>query len=209
MATSAAAFNVAGRLSSRAELNNVLGPFAVHEDFETYEIAPYTFEGFSSPLNANTIARGQGPGLVKQGIQFANQNELQWYGTTVFGGNSKRLSYSSGSQWDVLFTPPVTAFGVDLLSLETLSGITSISIINSADQVVEQFHSGNINSPRDPTFVGYAYPAGIRRITLGTYVGGPVFDNFTFGRVPEPSSFTAASAALLALLTRRRQSTVD
>jgi len=204
--------NSAGsRLTTRAQLEAILGSTAVTEDFESYAISPNAFDGFSSPLDSTTAIRGQGPGLVIPGFRVRTEvGELQWYGTTVFGGNSKRLSFSSGQYMFVHFTRPVTAFGVDLLSLEGYSGRALIELFapGPGDKLIGSFDSEVVNNAQTPTFVGYAEPAGIGIFTISTFVGGPTLDNLTFQGVPEPGgmALVLTPVAGLSMAFRRKRS---
>jgi hypothetical protein len=197
---------ITGRLNSRAELEAVLGDSAVTETFETFQVPPNPLgmAGFFGPLTSNSIVRGQGPGLVKPGISFQVPSELQWYDTTAFGGNSKRLSFSSGDAYNISFDPPVHAFGIDFTAIPMTSGSSSLYVYDTTGDTVGRFEYGTVNDPQTPTFVGFAHPDGIGGIGILTFGGGPILDNFTFGRVPEPSGISIAALLGAAFFLRCR-----
>jgi hypothetical protein len=195
-------------LPSRAQLDAFLGSSAVTADFETYSIQPDKFVGIGAPLDSQRIVNGQGPGLVPPGVAIAERTELQWYGTTVFGGNSKRLGFSSGSPYTITFNPPIVAFGVDLLSLPNHGDTVNIEVYSGPGRI-GSFDSPLVDDPQRPTFVGFRSPSFLKisSVFISTFEGGPILDNLTFGRVPEPTTamITAVGVAMLHSLRRRRK----
>jgi hypothetical protein len=195
---------------SREALIALLGDKVVTETYEANSVAADTFAEFDGPLDSTSTPNGQGPGIVEPGIRFnVFPGSLQIYGETVFGGNSQRLSFSATSVYHITLDPPVTAFGLDMLSLPGYSGEPSISVYDPNDIFLGSFPVGVVNHPQNPTFFGFQNAGGISRFDITVFTGGPILDNVTFERiVPEPDTillFTAASFALLVGARRSRE----
>lgn len=199
----AAFATTSGVLSSRSDLSDLLGNAAVTEGFELFSLPPESFREFAGSLDASTTLLGQGPGLVVPGVRFSVYpiGQLQWYGTTLFGGDSQRLSFSLTIQYRIEFSPPVSAFGIDLGALPGHNNKSQFSVYNRQQMLVGMFDSADIDDPIDTTFAGFAFLPGISKVEFSAFAGGPIIDNVTFGRVPEPTS--AALLLACAMFARR------
>ena len=200
----------AGLIADRATLDALLGPTAVTEDFERFQI------GFGDAVNldvatldSSTIANGQGPGLVVPGVRFVSSSQLQWNGPGWFGQPSKDLLSNSGdSTLLVDFTAATSAFGLELLSFTGFPDTAMVTIYASDDATVLATFSG---IPVAGEFFGFTDPGGIGGARLtGVFPWSPIIDNLEFGRVtavPEPSSLLMTTGGILGLaLLRRRRS---
>jgi hypothetical protein len=71
------------------------------------------------------------------------------------------------------------------------SGSPSVDIEDANGNMIAQFNIETVDSHLTPTFLGFVHELGISRIRVGTFIGGPIFDNVTFGGVvPEPTGWT-------------------
>lgn len=193
---------------TRVELAQLLGPAAVTEDFQSFAVPASEFREFEGSLDSAAVKLGQGPGLVEPGIRFNVYpiGQLQWYGTQVFGGDSQRLSFSLTDAYGIDFSPPVRGAGLDLTSLEMLSGTANVRVFDNQGSQIAHFASSPIASPTEGTFVGYFHADGISRIEITTFEGGPILDDLIFAPVAEPTAGTLALglAGVVQRVARRR-----
>ena len=213
LASALTAASPIGRLDSRSQLDAILGTASVTENFEAFEVPTNNELGyfnFFGPLTSNSVIQGQGPGLVVSGISIRTNSQLQWYNTAALGGNSKRLGFTSGQAYLIDFSTPVSAFGFDFTAVPTTSGSSSMYVYDTKGDTVGQFQYALVNNPLVPTFAGFSHPDGISGVEIFTFQGGPILDNFTFGRVPEPSALILATVgSVIVLSSRRRKSLSD
>jgi len=201
----------AALITTRPQLEAMLGGAGATEDFEAYLIAGGSSVDIGNVYDATSTPNGQGPSLVVPGVRFTRPSQnLKILGTTAFGGNSQRLAWdlSVGGPITINFLDPTNAFGVDLLSLFNLTGPTTVTIFAPDDTtLIDTFPSIFLNTnPQIPTFFGYQHDVGIGRATFSLGSGGPNFDNVTFGLViPEPATSALGLLGLGGVLLRRRR----
>ncbi len=199
-------------IADRATLDALLGAAAVHEDFESFDVAPGGTMALLIPfLDAETIVHGQGPGLVQPGARYVTGagepgDLLFWQGDGYTGLPTKTLGASQGidvlGELTIEYERPIMAFGLDLLDFEGLSHVTTVSIFDSVGGLIDSFDLF-IDGPVG-VFLGYEAPA-IGAVSLTGSPGGwsTIIDNHTYG-VPTPAALPLLAVAVLARGQRRR-----
>ena len=192
----------AALLNTRADLDNLLGANLVLEDFETPALTQQS-RYLGGPLNYDTdwTALG-GNHLVKPGVTFqrnpdfpvgqAGYRGIDWNPAGYFGSSSQAISGAGGSggasirnDFQILFTTPVTAFGVDLLAY---SGFAAAGIISVYDSAGVLLGDTSVNGAVGGSFFGWENAGGIGKVFIhdnpnGNYIQ---FDNLGFGAAPVP-----------------------
>lgn len=228
IATSAlliATFNTqAGVINSRTDLNNLLGSNQVIENFESFHITSQTRYS-DGPLNSETLLPVLGNHLVQPGITFQRNPDyalsntgyrgIDFNPSGYFGSTSQAISGAGGSggasirnDFQILFTTPVNAFGLDLLAY---SGFASAGIISVYDTAGVLLSDTNITGSVGGTFFGWENTAGIGKVFIhdnpnGNYIQ---FDNIGFGvkPVPVPATIWLFGSALAGFAGLRRRFT--
>jgi hypothetical protein len=196
---------VPGVVADRATVESILGASARTEDFESIALPPSGLLQLGTVLNSETVHLGNGPGLVIPGVSFIRSPDTQIYSPAFTGGDSQRLGFSSGSPFVFRFSPPVRAVAIDLFIGSGIGGNPFVVVRNASGVQLAGFSLGTVNSKTVPTFLGYESEDGISEISVATFIGGPIFDNVTFGPlVPEPASELLAILAMTGVLILRR-----
>jgi hypothetical protein len=215
----------AGIINSRTDLNTLLGGNQVLEDFETPRLSGQV-RYLGGPLNDDTtFSATLGNHLVQPGVTFQRNPDytlasgyrgIDWNPAGYFGAASQALSGAGGSggasirnDFQIVFTAPVTAFGVDLMAY---SGYAADGIVSVYDTAGTLLSSTNISGTAGTgTFFGWENADGIGKITVHdtpdrNYIQ---FDNLGFGvtPVPVPAAIWLFASALtgLGVLGRRKQ----
>jgi hypothetical protein len=222
----------AGFLTNRAQLDSVLGSFAVTENFEKFNVAngnaaPLT-DAQGNPiqtLDSTTVANGQGPGLVIPGVTFSTTGfqALQWNGADYFGQPSKNLQAES-KPIRVTFDTRTLAFGLDMTVFQGFPDTANVTIFSADNTTVLATGVFNVPDTTDtnghviPVFLGYQDESGRG---IGSVLIDNVqqtwsinIDNVEFGLggppiIPEPASTTLLGTAVVGIslyaIRRRRQ----
>lgn len=224
---SSSALARAGFLSNRAQLDSVLGSFAVTENFEKFNVAAGTATPLTDAqgnpiqsLNSTTVAFGndgvrQGPGLVIPGVTFSTTGfqALQWNGQNYNGQPSKNLQAES-KPIRVTFDTRTLAFGLDMTVFQGFPDTANVTIFSADNTTVLATGSFNVPDTTDtnghviPVFLGYQDESG-------RGIGSVLIDNvqqtwsinidnveFGFGGpaiIPEPASMTLLGTAFLGM----------
>jgi hypothetical protein len=197
--------SVPGIVVDRATVESILGASARTEDFESIVLPSSGLLQLGTELNSETIHLGNGPGLVIPGVTFIRSPDTQIYSPAFSGGKSQRLGFSSGSPFVFRFSPPVRAVAIDLFIGSGTGGNPFVVVRNASGDQLAGFNLGTVNSKTVPTFLGYESEDGIKEISVNTFLGGPIFDNVTFGAiVPEPASQLLAMCAMAGVFMRLR-----
>ncbi|MFM8333162.1 MAG: hypothetical protein ACKN9T_15865 [Candidatus Methylumidiphilus sp.] len=207
----------AAAVATRADLETILGANLVLENFETPTVTSQTrYSG--SPLSYDTTVPTLGNHLVKPGLVFqrnpdyaiteAGYRGIDWNPAGYFGSTSQVLSGAGGSggasirnDFQILFTTPVTAFGVDLLAY---SGFPAAGVISVYDNTGTLLGDTNVNGAVGGAFFGWENAEGISKIFIhdnpnGNYIQ---FDNLAFGTaapVPIPAALWLFGSAVAGL----------
>ena len=187
-----------GIITTRVELNNLLGGQGTTDTFETFDVADSTVVALGvSQLNASTVVLGQGPGLVHAGATYISLNApFAWMGSDYNGlPMSKTLLASYASQAlspespllfraiRISYDVPPQLVGIDLVRFGDL-GIVTIELYDAAGEFVADFFP-SLEAAGQPVFFGYRYSPGIGSIVVkntkfGT-VWSPNIDDHTYG----------------------------
>ena len=185
-------------ISSRNDLTVQLGAAAVTEDFEGYVFPVGNAQRVGTVLDASSVIEGQGPGLVREGARFI-QDDINGEGL-IWDRQTHSGAMVTDGRLVVDFTVPTTHVGFDLFWFFALAHPATIQVFGADD--LSLTHSVQIFEPASPdsVFFGFSDNAGIGRLVLFRQEGGdtlgvsPIIDNVTFGfaPVPEPGTLTLA-----------------
>jgi len=163
------------------------GTVSAQTTLETFE----TFAGLGfgasvglnvNSLNENTIANGQGPGLVLDGCTYSGSVSLQWNGAGYFGAASQAILSDSGDGWiEMIYDSPVSTMSVELLAFNGFSD-TAIVTIYDFTTGLPIFTSSAIAVP-DANGVPFAHTAAnIGKLRIqGVRPWSLIIDNHEFG----------------------------
>lgn len=167
---------------------SLLAASASAQTLETFE----TYAGLGSgatgigvmSLDENTIANGQGPGLVLDGCVYSClANALQWNGAGYFGAPSQAILANSGDGLLILtYDTPVSAMSLELLAFNGYSDSTVVKVYNGSMALI--YTSPAISVP-DATPVPFSYSAAsIGKVEIQSTVFGwsTIIDNHEYGR---------------------------
>ena len=169
-------------IESRSDLLAQLGSAAVTEDFEAYIFPDYSARRVGTQLDATSVLEGQGPGLIKPGVQFIQQpagEGLQWDRQFDYGTTSAALV--SDDELIVDFTVPVSHVGFDMFWFDVgfpLAHPSTVEVYAANDATL--LYTTDIAEPFAPDsyFFGYADTgSGIGRIVLFRDEGGSAQEN--------------------------------
>jgi hypothetical protein len=188
-------------VADRAALDALLGGAAVTEGFESFTICYGCAVNLDvAVLNSNSIANGQGPGLVVPGVNFVTSQQVQLNGPGYYGQPSNNILSNSNSSWLMIdFTVLTSAFGMDLLTFAGYPDVATVTVFATDDITPLATISGISIPTSSPVFFGYEDAAGIGKVVLtGTFGWSPLIDNVTFGptSVPEPATSLLLGAGL-------------
>lgn len=144
-------------LPSRAAMHSRANVSTTLEDFESYAVAFGGAENTNTlSMDENTIANGQGPGLVADGCVYAtNSNTLQWNGAGYFGMPSKNfLANTFDGQLIMKYDTPVQVIGFDMYAFQGYADTTVVSVFDGNGVLI--YTSAPISVPGpSPVFFGY------------------------------------------------------
>jgi len=199
----------AGQLTSRDQLNSLLGTNLIYEDFENFSVSYGDQYSHYGPLNSTTIFAEQGPGLVQEGVTYQSDGglgRLWWNGDGYYDLNSKTLADSSewrGYGIEILYTLPVNAIGFDMQNYVGYGMEGTVSVYDIAGGLIS---TTNVNGG----FWGWENIAGggigsaFIAADDGDYI---MIDNHGYGSaiiVPEPAMVSLLAVGGLALLGKRK-----
>ncbi len=213
----------AGLISTRAELNTLLGANQVLEDFEGFSISSQTRYS-AGPLDSETTVGSLGNHLVKPGVTYQRNPdygiELSGYRgidfnpSGYFGATSQRLAGAGGccsasirDDFQFIFTAPITAFGLDLTAYSGFASSGTVSVFDKQNNLIA---SQTVTGTVEGSFFGWENADGIGKVFLHdvptrNYIQ---FDNLGYGVAPVPlpgALYLFASAlAGLGLANRRK-----
>lgn len=174
-----------GQIPDRATLDSILGGNQTLEDFESFVIADGGATNLDvAVLDDQTIANGQGPGLVEAGATYtASSNVLQWNGNNYYGLGS-RTFLGNSEQLQIDYNPSVTAMGIDARAYIGYGYSGSMTVYDLNNAVVGTINFTLNNGGSENVFVGWEWTAGISRVVLdgGAWSWSPVVDNHGYGR---------------------------
>ena len=188
---------------------NLANPGLPIEDFEEGNVGAGGVISFDGPLDSTSNNTGFMPGDILPGISFvASTTDLALTGDGFLGIPTKAIGPNSfGDTFDILFTTPVLAAGMDVLTPLNASVVTA-SVFGEGNVLLG---STMINASATPTFFGVSNMAAITRINLDAEAnGGEIIDNIAFGSpgngqapIPEPSTIVLLGSGLAGLIGYR------
>lgn len=214
----------AGLISTRSELNSLLGANQIFEDFESFQISTQTrYSG--GPLNHETTLGSLGNHLVKPGVTYqrnpnygieqSGYRGIDFNPINYFGSTSQRLSGAGGccsasirDDFQFIFTTEITAFGLDLFAYQGFASSGTISVYDTKNNLLT---SQAITGTLTGSFFAWENQSGIGKVFFHdvptrNYIQ---FDNMAYGvaPVPLPAAFYLFASALtgLGIAGRRRK----
>lgn len=171
-------------LANRAALSGRLNS-SVTEDFEGYSIAPANGELlWILSLDENSLAGGQGPGLVLDGCTYScNDTCLQWNGPQYYGTPSKTLvSDASDGVLTLTYDAPMSGVGFDLLAYQGSPDSVIVTVYDWSGAVIHTSAPISVPGP-SPVFFGYQ-AAAIGKVTIDSQVNAwsSLIDDHQYGR---------------------------
>jgi hypothetical protein len=199
----------AGIIPDRATLDALLGGNQILEDFESFDVAyggAVNLDVFS--LDWQTIANGQGPGLVEAGATYLDPSQvhLQWNGDQYYGLNSKTLlANGTAGAIEILYDSPMDAMGVDLRAYEGFGYDGYFDVYDADGSLVGSTPFTLKDGGAENVFLGWQEAGGISRVVLhsSTYAWSPLIDNHGYGLIPAPGAL--AALGLFGLVGSRRR----
>ncbi len=173
-----------GQIPDRATLDSLLGGNQTLEDFESFVIADGGATNLDTAvLDDQTIANGQGPGLVEPGATYtATTNVLQWNGNAYFGLQTRSF-LANGEMLEIAYDPAVTAMGFDARAYAGYAYSGTMTVYDTNNSPVGTVNFTLINGGAENVFVGWEWNAGISRVVLDdlAHPWSPVIDNHGYG----------------------------
>ena len=213
----------AQRVDTRADLAAILGATARTETFDdvtdpqrgVYAASSYDANGHGTSLTSETNLPNRGPGLIEPGLAFTNGNNGHWFWPAGWGsfGNTSTVYAGGHTTYDVAFTAPTRAFGVDLYVFWWQPIATTISMFDAGGALI----GSSTFTPTAGQFFGWQSDAGIARVRFAGGTNDAVgirIDDLTFGpgaapttTAPEPATLALVGGglALVAAARRRRR----
>ncbi len=187
---------------------NLANPGLPLEDFEEGNVSPGGVVPLNNPLNSMSIDAGFMPGDILPGISFqASSDDMVLLGAGIVGNTSKAIGpIRFADNFDILFTTPVFAAGMDIFA--NTATIFTASIFGEGNTLLgETMFNLNPNA----TFFGVSDITPITRINFSSAIAsGEIIDNIAFGSpgtgpapVPEPSTMLLLGSGLLGLIGYR------
>lgn len=162
---------------------------SIFEDFESYAINPYSADVLNIlSLDENTIANGQGPGLVEDGCTYScNSGMLQWNGPGWFGSYTKSL-VASAPDGDLILHYNAQNYNYVSLQMSAFNGYPDTAIVRVYDASWSLIHTSAPIYLPDASPVTFEYSAkSILRVVIDgqTRPWSPLLDDHRFGlRLP-------------------------
>lgn len=155
----------------------------VTEGFETYSIGAGGAVNLGvTILDENTIANGQGPGLVLDGCVYSCANTLQWNGAGYYGMPSKNILANSGDGKLVLsYDVPVELVS---LTLHAFNGFPDTTVVRVYDGSGVLIHTSSPISVPGASPVPFSHSAtsiGKLEIQSTVWSWSTLIDNHEFG----------------------------
>lgn len=170
---------------SRSELRSQIGR-STQDKFELFEVADNNGEIIDAvTLDENTIADGQGPGLVHDGATYIAEGTFAWCGAGFEGVPTRSIFAIKGAAVTILYDAPTQIFGVDLYTLDDV-GHDSVTV-RVFDRSGADVGSTVMSIPADhsPHFVGFRNDNGIGGVDIigQARTVSPVLDDHEYGLV--------------------------
>ena len=193
----------AQQIANRATLNTILGGGGTTDNFEAFNVGVGNAVVLDiTNLNSNSIANGQGPGLVNPGASYSS-GSLQWNGDQYFGMTSQAI-LGDATNITIAYSAATTAMGLDMQAFFGYADTAQISVYDTNNSLI---FSTSMALPNDASdvFFGYQSASGIGSVVLaGTnFSWSPNIDDHTYG-VPAPSSLALVGVGAMGLVRRRR-----
>lgn len=154
-------------------------------------------------LDENTIALGQGPGLVLDGCVYSSSTNIQWNDAGYYGMVTKNI-LSSDNTLTLTYDQPVASVALELSAFQGYSDSTIITVYNAGGAVI---HTSSPIAVPGAVGVPWSYQAGsIGKVTVQSQVWSwsTMIDNHEFGTAgprlsrtgscPGSSTFTVTGA---------------
>lgn len=171
-----------GQIPDRATLNSILGGNLVLEDFESFSIADGSATNLDvTVLDDQSIANGQGPGLVEDGATYS-AGTLQWNGNTYYNLPTKTF-LANAETLEIRYDPVVTAMGVDAHAFSGFAYSGTMTVYDANNSIVETVQFTLNSGGSETVFVGYEWNAGISRVVFDdlAHPWGPVINDHGYG----------------------------
>jgi len=201
----------AQQIMTRGALNALLTS-STSDDFEAFQIGVGAATNLDiASLDSNSIALGQGPGLVKPGATYVDPTgvHLQWNGDQYVGLNSKTILANGGGGGTIKINYNVftQAMGLDAKAFLGFGYTGTMDVYDNAGALVGSANFGLGTGGGETSFIGWQNNAGIGSVVISSpnFSWSPIIDDHTYGVVPEPVSMIALGTGLLALARRRRK----
>lgn len=152
----------AQQLTTRAQLNAIIGVGAGCDNFETLVFGGVYQALTTATLNSSTVALAQ-TNLVQPGASYVSKlGNMAWLNNGFLGGPTKRIWANGSLGMDINYTSPVRAFGLDFYVATNVNGnITAKVHTVSSGTITLNF---TFNAGQTPYFFGYADASGITKV---------------------------------------------
>lgn len=184
-------------ITSRAALNALLGANQTLENFELFTNTSQISD--TQTLNSTTNWASQGTGKVAAGVNYSagSGNGAMFLNTDGYYGLSSHTLGDAfpGRALNMVYTAPVTAFGIDL---QGYAGYDAGGIISVYDTMGTLLSATNVQGGYNgaSSFFGWQNAGGIGRVVIAATNGNGyiMIDNHGFGTnavagVPEPATW--------------------
>lgn len=164
-------------VTSRTQLENMLGDTLIIEDFEGLSVHGGSGVSVPNPLSSDTATWGMEPGVTYSSAD----GDLMLYGSFVLGEGSVVLECTG--DLTIVFDPPQAAVGFEVVNVTgNVSWTDEVTFYNGNDAL--GMVSATI-SPGQASFVGWRNDPGISSVVVHKSDGSPfgivTIDNNTWG----------------------------